>query len=88
MFLDRRIVNAPRFQFGLLNYVATLNCSVDRPIQHITTWYNNSERFNGSIGKVGLHHEGQYMCEVHLSDINLFARNSVQFTVIGEQTHS
>lgn len=91
LFLDRSIIHAPRFQFGLLDAGARLNCSIHNYTGNHATdikWTRNSTTFNGSFERVGLHHEGQYMCEVFLSDIDLIMRSSVQFTVIGKLTSS
>lgn len=39
---------------------------------------------NGRISNVALGHEGEYMCEVFLSDLNLVVTKPVHFTVIGK----
>ena len=81
--LDPKIVRAPRLQFGLLNESTSLNCSVNYNATVNVRWINNTVEISGSF-RVGLHHEGQYLCEAYLSDIDLSLNNTVQFTVIGE----
>lgn len=82
---DTNIVQVPRIQFGLLNSTTVLSCSVNITGIVIITWTNPSRTpFDGTIDDVERHHEGQYSCEVHISEKSLTMQKSTQFTVIGE----
>ncbi len=77
-------ISAPGLQFGLLDALATLNCSSTANITSIIL--RNSRDIviiDGRITSVTLDHEGQYMCELFLTLVNLIVLRPIQFKVIG-----
>ena len=83
--LDTAIVQAPRYQFGLLNTSVSLNCSVSINDSAVIMWKNSTNStHSGEFADVQLAHEGEYTCEVFLSAIDLIMTKLVRFTVIGK----
>ena len=79
------MVEAPRVQYALLDTPAALNCSVSINGTVSITWTGpDDSSHSGMINNVQLHHEGEYRCDVFISDKDLTMKKPVNFTVIGK----
>lgn len=80
------VIVAPPEQYAVNGSSYTLQCSVEDSsarVEWISPGSSDSETGPYIIDSAGLHHEGEYVCEVYFSNSDLYHRKTVQLSVVG-----